>query len=106
MPNYNNSISYAYESADDAINQRYIATADCYVQAISRTGAKEGEPFVRITIDNMTVYEGCGRQKTYYYVWSPLFFVKKGSAVVYTISNGDAATDGKNSLRVYAVKSI
>ena len=29
MPNYNNSISYAYESADDAINQRYIATADC-----------------------------------------------------------------------------
>ena len=106
MPNYNSGITYAYKSSDDVNTQRYVAISDCYIQGLSRTQAKAGTPFVRLIIDDVTVYEGQGSFAKYNYVWSPLFFVKKGSTVVYTISNGSEATDGVNALCIYKTQNV
>ena len=106
MPNYNSGITYAYKSSDDVNAQRYVAVSDCYIQGLSRTQAESGTPFVRLIIDGVTVYEGQGAFAKYNYVWSPLFFVKKGSAIVYTIGNGSTATDGVNAVCIYKTQNV
>jgi len=88
-----------YRSTKDIVNSAYTPKIDGYVQCIARSQAEAGIPFIRLVINNMTVFEGTAPSGNYNYIWSPLFLVKKNDIIKYTITT--ESSDGIKELRMY-----
>ena len=97
-------IATIYRSNSDIVEGLYTSTDDGFVQGIARTHANPGTPFARLLINNVTVFEGHGRDKAYSYLWSPLFEIRKGDIIKYTLTSG--TNDDKKELRIYKHRSL
>lgn len=73
---------------------------DGYIQCSVRCNATEGRPFIRLYIFNQIVYEGKAFQaQAYSYIWTPLFFVKKGTVVKAELET--QSTNGERIMYLY-----
>ena len=91
-----------YRQNADIVEGLYTSTVDGFVQGITKTAAKNGNPFIRLKINDNVVFEGNGLNKTYSYLWSPLFEVRKGDIIKYTLTSD--TDDSNKELRVYKHK--
>lgn len=99
-PSYNQSILFSNAEAD-VTNQSITITENGLVQAAARTQEYEGNPFIRLIINNIVVYEGHAVSGKYRYLWTPIFPVKKGDVIKVTLQ-----TDSSDGYRfVYFYKS-
>ena len=95
-------INVIYRRNSDILEGLYTSTRDGFVQGIAKTAAKSGTPFIRLLINDNVIFEGSGLNKNYAYLWSPLFEVRKGDIIKYTLtSNTD---DSSKELRMYKHK--
>ena len=94
-----NGIDVIYRSNSDISEGLYTSTRDGFVQGIAKTAAKSGIPFARLLINNALVFEGSALAKNYSYLWTPLFEVRKGDIIKYTLTSG--TDDGNKELRIY-----
>ena len=92
-------ISVIYRNNSDITEGSYTSTIDGFIQGIAKTAAKSGTPFVRLLINNETVFEGSAPTKNYSYLWSPLFEVRKGDIIKYTLKSD--TDDSTKELRIY-----
>ena len=88
-----------YRSNSDILENLYTATTDGFVQCIAKTDSTSGSPFIRLEINNTIVFEGYAPTKVYSYLWSPLFRVKKGDTIKYTLASD--TDDSIKELRIY-----
>ena len=72
---------------------------DGWIQCIAQTFKTSGTPFIRLTINDIIVYEGFGITDRYRYLWSPLYRVKKGYKIKCTIET--QTSDGNKAIRLY-----
>lgn len=98
VPNYNN-MSTLYQGNSDIITQVTTINKDGWLQCVAKTAAASGMPFIRLYINNVMVYEKTGITSNYSYAWSPLFRVKKGDIIKYTLTT--ETSDGLKELRFY-----
>ena len=98
VPSYA-GITKLYDNTADVTDQTITIERDGWIQGISKTAATSGTPFLRLYINDVVVYEASGIEKNYIYVWSPLFAVKKGYRVKYTLKS--ETSDGNKQLRLY-----
>ena len=98
VPNYN-SMSTLYHSNSDITEQVTTIDKGGWVQCISKTDSTSGTPFIRLSINDVIVYEKYGIIKNYSYAWSPLFRVKTGDIIKCTLTT--ETSDGKKELRFY-----
>ena len=98
VPNYNN-MSTLYQSNSDITKQVTTINKDGWLQCVAKTVAATGMPFIRLHINNVMVYEKNGIRTNYSYAWSPLFRVKKGDIIQYTLTT--ETSDGLKELRFY-----
>ena len=95
-------IDVIYRRNSDISEGLYTSTSDGFVQGIAKTAAKSGNPFIRLEINDSIIFEGSGLNNNYSYLWSPLFEVRKGDIIKYTLtSNTD---DSSKELRIYKHK--
>ena len=92
-------IRLVYKRDVDIAGGLYISTDDGFVQGIAKTDAKFGNPFIRLEINDNVVFEGSGLNKNYSYLWSPLFEVRKGDIIKYTLTSD--TDDSNKELRIY-----
>ena len=92
-------IRVVYKRAVDIVDGLYISTDDGFVQGIAKTAAKNGNPFIRLEINDNVIFEGNGVNKNYSYLWSPLFEVRKGDIIKYTLTSD--TDDSNKELRIY-----
>ena len=92
-------IGVIYRSNSDITEGLYVATKDGFLQCIAKTAAKIGNPFIRLEINDSLVFEANGLNKIYTYLWSPLFEVRKGDIIKYTITSD--TDDSLKELRMY-----
>ena len=88
-----------YRKKTDVSGNFYTSTNNGWIQGIAKTDNEVGLPFIRLEINNTLVFEGCGVQTKYSYLWSPLFEVKKGDIIKYTLSSN--TNDSNKELRIY-----
>lgn len=88
-----------YESTTDVQEGSFTVTEDGFIQGYTRTQGTLGSAFMRLYINNVTIYEGYSVEGQYAYLWSPIFKVKKSDVVRYTLKT--YTEDGKNSLFFY-----
>lgn len=98
VPNYNN-MSTLYQSNSDITTQVTTINKDGWLQCVAKTAVASGIPFIRLYINNVMVYEKTGITSNYSYAWSPLFRVKKGDIIQYTLTT--ETSDGLKELRFY-----
>ena len=92
-------LDVVYQSNSDISKGLYTLTSDGFVQCIAKTASTSGSPFIRLEINNTIVFEGYAPTKTYSYLWSPLFRVKKGDTIKYTLISN--TSDSNKELRIY-----
>ena len=92
-------IDVIYRSNSDIEGGLYTSTYDGFVQGIAKTAAKSGNPFIRLEINDSLIFEANGINKAYSYLWSPLFEVRKGDIIKYTITSD--TNDSNKELRIY-----
>ena len=56
------------------------------------------QPFIRITVGNNQIFEGHGERGRYRYLWSPVFPIKAGTKVNFTITTDVAASDNQHGV--------
>lgn len=93
------NIDVVYRSNNDVAEGLYVSTNDGFVQGVAKTAAKFGNPFIRLQIGDNVVFEGSGVSKNYSYLWSPLFEVRKGDVIKYTLTSD--TDDSNKELRIY-----
>ena len=71
----------------DISNAEYYCEEDGYICAKVRTQSTSGTPFIRLHINGLVVFEGLGITGVYRYLWTPLYPVKKGDRIVYTLTS-------------------
>ena len=98
VPNYN-SMSTLYHSNSDITEQVTTIDKDGWLQCVASTSKASGAPFIRLYINNVIVYEKSGLVRNYSYAWSPLFRVKTGDVIKYTLTT--ETSDGLKELRFY-----
>ena len=98
VPSYN-SLSTLYHSNSDITEQVTAIDKGGWVQCITKTDSTSGTPFIRLLINDVIVYEKYGIKKNYSYAWSPLFRVKTGDIIKYTLTT--ETSDGLKELRFY-----
>lgn len=94
-----NGINVIYRQNNDINEGLYTVEYDGFIQGIAKTASKIGNPFIRLEINNTTVFEGVGLNKIYSYLWSPLFEVRKGDIIKYTLTS--ETNDSTKELRLY-----
>lgn len=92
-------IDVIYRSNSDIVEGLYTSAWDGFVQGIAKTAANSGNPFIRLEINGSVIFEGSGVSKNYSYLWSPLFEVRKGDVIKYTITSD--TNDSNKELRIY-----
>ena len=93
------SVGIIADESSDVSEKKITISRDGFLQAICRTGMTQGQPFVRLRINKLTVFEGHAGNASYRYLWSPLFPVKAGDAVTYTMTN--ETSSGERQLYLY-----
>ena len=93
------SIQSIYNSTIDIKDATYTASHNGYIQGIVRSQLTSGNPFVRILVNNTTMYEGMSKSAQYSYIWSNIIQIKKGDIMTYTLTSD--TTDGEKILRFY-----
>ena len=53
---------------------------------------------MRITVGNNQIFEGHGERGRYRYLWSPVFPIKAGTKVNFTITTDVAASDNQHGV--------
>lgn len=80
-------------SNDSNISDRTVLIDnDGAIQLHARANSVSGKCFMRLLINKIVVYESFSVTGKYIYLWSPIFYVKKGDSVIVTIE----APDGGN----------
>lgn len=92
-------IEVLYRKNVDIEGGLYTSTYDGFVQGIAKTAAKSGNPFIRLEINDSLIFEANGINKAYSYLWSPLFEVRKGDIIKYTLTSD--TNDSNKELRIY-----
>ncbi len=92
-------IEVLYRKNVDIEEGLYTSTYDGFVQGIAKTAAKSGNPFIRLKINDSLIFEANGVNKNYSYLWSPLFEVRKGDIIKYTLTSD--TNDSNKELRIY-----
>lgn len=91
-----------FETTDDGISKTIEIPQDGYVQCSARTQKISGSTFIRLMIGNCIVFEfSPSNSLSYFYAWSPMFFVKKGMNITVTLQTDSA--DGINSVYLYGL---
>lgn len=98
----NVSIIVNASSDNDANYKTTSVQKDGHIQADCKTSDEIGQPFIRLLINGTIVFEGYGEKATYRYLRSPLFPVKAGDNVTYTITNG--VNSGERKLLLYGYR--
>ena len=93
------SVEMLYRKNVDIEGGLYTSTYDGFVQGIAKTAAKSGNPFIRLEINDTLIFEANGINKAYSYLWSPLFEVRKGDIIKYTLTSD--TNDSNKELRIY-----
>ena len=97
-------ISYSSRNAiliseDSNISDRTVLIDnDGAIQLHARTNSVSGKCFIRLLINTTVVYESFSVTGRYIYLWSPIFYVKKGDSVIVTI---EAPDDGTRNVYFY-----
>lgn len=94
------SIQLIYNSTVDIKDATYTASHNGYIQGIVRTQRTSGNPFVRILVNTIPVYEGMSKIGQYSYIWSNIIQIKKGDIITYTLTS--ETTDAEKVLRLYS----
>ena len=92
-------IQVIYKRNVDIGEGLYTSAWDGFVQGIAKTAANSGNPFIRLEINGSVIFEGNGVNKNYSYLWSPLFEVRKGDIIKYTLTSD--TDDSNKELRIY-----
>lgn len=82
----------------DISNAEYYCEEDGYIFAKVRTQSTSGTPFIRLHINGLVVFEKNGITGTYKYLWTPLYPVKKGDRIMYTL---ESTADGAHRQLVF-----
>ena len=85
--------------SSDIASKQITVSRDGFLQAVCKTAAEKGQPFIRLQINGTVVFEGHAENASYRYLWSPLFPVKAGDIVTYTMTNNTAS--GERKLYLY-----
>ena len=88
-----------YDNSKDVIEATHTIEKNGYIQAYARSRSTSGNPFIRLVINNITIFEGYSQTGVYKYIWSPLFKVNANDIIEYTIST--ESEDGYRHLRLY-----
>lgn len=96
------SVGIIVNESSDATEKKITISQDGFVQAMCKTGADRGQPFIRLQINKLAVFEGQAENATYRYLWTPLFPVKAGDVVIYTITN--ETSSGERTIRLYGYR--
>lgn len=96
------SVVIIVNESSDATEKKITISQDGFVQAMCKTGADRGQPFIRLQINKLAVFEGQAENATYRYLWTPLFPVKAGDVVIYTITN--ETSSGERTIRLYGYR--
>ena len=99
IPNYTD-FANLYSDVSDVTDGQKTILRHGYVQCISKTLSVDGTPFIRLFINGTQVYEGFGNSGRYQYLWSPLFRVKTGDIIKYTITT-ESSSGCEKSVRLY-----
>ena len=91
-----------YKSTTDIVDSTYISEIDGYLQCRARSQKEAGNPFIRLIINDMPVFEGLSPSGMYSYIWSPLFRVRKNDIIKYTITT--ESSDGFKDLYIFRHK--
>ena len=95
-------VSIIASESSDANTKKITVSKDGFIQAICKTGADKGQPFVRLQINGLYVFEGHAENAAYRYLWTPLFPVKAGDVVIYTMAN--QTSSGERTIRLYGYR--
>lgn len=96
------SVGVIVNESSDANVKKITVKSDGFLQAICKTAADKGQPFIRLKINELIVFEGHAETATYRYLWTPLFPVKAGDVVIYTITNNTSS--GERTIRLYGYR--
>ena len=88
-----------YDNSKDVIEATHTIEKNGYIQAFAKTRATSGNPFMRLYINNIMIFEGYSQTGAYKYIWSPLFKVNANDIVEYTMTT--ESKDGSCHLRLY-----
>ena len=97
-----NGVGVIANESSDVSEKKITISRDGFLQAICKTAAEKGKPFMRLQINGNMVFEGHGENAAYRYLWSPLFPVKAGDNVTYTITN--EVNSGERRLYLYGYR--
>lgn len=97
-----NTIGVIANESSDVSEKKITISRDGFLQAICKTTAEKGKPFMRLQINGNMVFEGHGENAAYRYLWSPLFPVKAGDNVTYTLTN--ETNSGERKLFLYGYR--
>lgn len=90
-------------SSDNDSNYKTISVQrDGFIQAICKTSRTPGKPFIRLQIGKIVVFEGHAENAAYRYLYTPLFPVKAGDIVTYTLTN--ETNSGERRLYLYTYR--
>lgn len=91
-----------FETTNDVISKIIEIPQDGYVQCSARTQKISGSTFIRLIIGKSVVFEfSPSNSLSYFYAWTPMFFVKKGMKITVTLKTDSA--DGINSVYLYGL---
>ena len=96
------SVGVIVDESSDATEKKITVNQDGFVQAMCKTGVDRGQPFIRLQINKAAVFEGQAENAAYRYLWTPLFPVKAGDVVIYTITN--ETSSGERTIRLYGYR--
>lgn len=88
-------------SGKDIQETTYTFLEDGFFQASIRTQQTSGTPFMRIVVGNKVIFEAYGQTGAYTYLWSPIFPIRKGSIVYFTLTAGENITDGQYGVNFF-----
>lgn len=91
--------STLYSSKADIEDKTLNITEDGLLQLHASTRVSSGRSFIRLSINNTMVYEGYAPTGSYKYLWSPLFPVRKGDVIKYSLTT--ETNDGVKIARIY-----
>lgn len=97
-----NTIGVIANESSDVSEKKITISRDGFLQAICKTAAEKGQPFIRLQINGTIVFEGHSENASYRYLWSPLFPVKAGDIVTYTLTN--ETNSGERKLYLYGYR--
>ena len=86
---YPKRIAILIDRTANIVDKSVTIDSNGAIQAHTRSNAVSGNCFERLSINGIVVYESRSVTGNYVYLWSPIFYVKKGDSVVATLEAPD-----------------